>query len=177
MEQRFPFLHSLQDISLERGKSRSFLIFLALSFFFWMITKFSNQYTEVLTFDVSFKNFPVGVIPISDSISEVQITLSTSGFQMLFYKFFVNKIVLKPDKGVFKDGIASIPLGQSIKDIQNQLIGVTEVNDQTVEVTAVTEVKDQTVEVTAVENRTVKQYNDVETLGVLKRLQRQISLY
>jgi len=127
MEQRFPFLHSLQDISLERGKSRSFLIFLALSSFFWMITKFSNQYTEVLTFDVSFKNFPVGVIPISDSISEVQITLSTSGFQMLFYKFFVNKIVLKPDKGVFKDGIASIPLGQSIKDIQNQLIGVTEV--------------------------------------------------
>ena len=93
MEQRFPFLHSLQDISLERGKSRSFLIFLALSFLFWTITKFSNQYTEVLTFDVAFENFPLGVVPISSNTSEVQMTLSASGFQFLFYKFFVNEIV------------------------------------------------------------------------------------
>ena len=127
MEQRFPFLHSLQDISLERGKSRSFLIFLALSFLFWTITKFSNQYTEVLTFDVAFENFPLGVVPISSNTSEVQVTLSASGFQFLFYKFFVNEIVLDSDKGTFEGGIASMSLEQSIKDIQDQLIGVTEV--------------------------------------------------
>ena len=75
MEQRFPFLHSLQDISLERGKSRLFSIFLALSFLLWTITKFSNQYTEVLTFDVAFENFPLGVIPISSNTSDIEITL------------------------------------------------------------------------------------------------------
>ena len=97
MEQRFPFLHSLQDFSLERGKSRSFLIFLALSFFFWVITKFSNEYTEILTAEVRFDNFPMGIVPLSDPSSEVQITLTASGFQLLLYKLFDTSIVLAVD--------------------------------------------------------------------------------
>ena len=127
MEQRFPFLHSLQDFSLERGKSRSFLIFLALSFLFWMITKLSNEYTEVLYAEVGFDNFPMGVVPISDTSSEVQLTLTASGFQLLYYKFFKTSITLDSGKGVFENGNASIPLQLSIPEIQEQLSGTTEI--------------------------------------------------
>jgi hypothetical protein len=127
MEQRFPFLHSLQDFSLERGKSRSFLIFLALSFLFWMITKFSNEYTEVLTFNVGFDNFPMGIVPISDTSSEVELTLTASGFQLLYYNFFDTSITLDSGKGVFENGNASIPLQLSIPEIQEQLSGTTEI--------------------------------------------------
>ena len=127
MEQRFPFLHSLQDFSLERGKTRSFLIFLALSFFFWMITKFSNQYTEVLLVDVRFNHFPMGVVPISDTSSEVQVTLTASGFQLLFYKFLGSSIVLNSEKGLFENGNASIPLQLSIQEIQDQFSGTPEI--------------------------------------------------
>ena len=127
MEQRFPFLHSLQDFSLERGKSRSFLIFLALSFLFWMITKLSNEYTEVLYAEIGFDNFPMGVVPISDTSSEVQLTLTASGFQLLYYKFFKTSINLDSGKGVFENGNASIPLQLSIPEIQEQLSGTTEI--------------------------------------------------
>ena len=127
MEQRFPFLHSLQDFSLERGKSRSFLIFLALSFLFWMITKLSNEYTEVLYAEIGFDNFPMGVVPISDTSSEVQLTLTASGFQLSYYKFFKTSINLDSGKGVFENGNASIPLQLSIPEIQEQLSGTTEI--------------------------------------------------
>ena len=127
MEQRFPFLNSLQDFSLERGKTRSFLIFLALSFLFWMITKFSNEYSEILTAEVGFDNFPMGVVPISDTSSEVQLTLTASGFQLLYYNFFGNSITLDSRKGVFENGNASIPLQLSIPEIQEQLSGTTEI--------------------------------------------------
>ena len=123
MEQRFPFLHSLQDFSLERGKSRSFLIFLALSFFFWMITKFSNQYTEILEVEVRFDTFPMGVVPVSDTSSEVQITLTATGFQLLFYKLFDTSIVLDSEKGVFDGGKASVSLQMSFQEIQDQFFG------------------------------------------------------
>jgi len=127
MEQRFSFLHSLQDFSLERGKSRSFFIFLALSFLFWMITKFSNEYTEILTAELGFDNFAMGVVPISDKSSEVQLTLTASGFQLLYYKFFGTSITLDSGKGVFENGNASIPLQLSIPEIQEQLFGTTEI--------------------------------------------------
>ena len=127
MEQRFPFLNSLQDFSLERGKTRSFLIFLALSFLFWMITKFSNEYTEILTAEVGFDNFPMGVVPISDTSSEVQLTLTASGFQLLYYNFFGTSITLDSGKGVFENGNASIPLQLSIPEIQEQLSGTTKI--------------------------------------------------
>ena len=103
MEQRFPFLHALQDFSLEKGKSRSFLIFLALSFIFWLITKFSNQYTEVLPLEVSFIKHSVGVVPTSDTTSEIQLTLTASGFQLFFYKLLGTELILDSKKGVFNE--------------------------------------------------------------------------
>tara|TARA_B110000046_G_scaffold14499_1_gene14026 strand:- start:203 stop:1171 length:969 start_codon:yes stop_codon:yes gene_type:complete len=127
MEQRFPFLHSLQDFSLERGKSRSFLIFLMLSFLFWMITKLSNEYTEVITAEVGFDNFPMGVVPISNTSSKIQLTLTESGFQLLYYNFFGTSITLDSRKGIFENGNASIPLQLSIPEIQEQLSGTTEI--------------------------------------------------
>ena len=127
MEQRFTFLHSLQDISMGRGKSRSFLIFLGLSFFFWIITKFSNQYTEALNFEIGIDDLPAEVIPLSKDTSEVQVTLSASGFQLIFFKIFIGKLMVNADKGNFENGIATIPLDFSINEIQNQLFGETEI--------------------------------------------------
>ena len=128
MEQRFPFLHALQDFSLERGRSRSFLIFLALSFIFWLITKFSNQYTEVLPLEVSFNEYPAGVVPTSDTSSEIQLTLTASGFQLFFYKILGTKLVLDSRKGAFDDGIATLSLELSQQEIQDQLFGSLVIN-------------------------------------------------
>lgn len=128
MEQRFPFLHALQDFSLEKGKSRSFLIFLALSFIFWLITKFSNQYTEVLPLEVSFNEHPVGVVPTSETTSEIQLTLTASGFQLFFYKLLRTELILDSKKGVFNDGLATLPLELSFQEIQDQLFGSITIN-------------------------------------------------
>ena len=121
MEQRFPFLHALQDFSLEKGKSRSFLIFLVLSFIFWLITKFSNQYTEVLPLEVSFNEHPVGVVPTSETTSEIQLTLTASGFQLFFYKLLRTELILDSKKGVFNDGLATLPLELIFQEIHDQL--------------------------------------------------------
>ena len=128
MEQRFPFLHALQDFSLEKGKSRSFLIFLVLSFIFWLISKFSNQYTEVLPLEVSFNEHPVGVVPISETTSEIQLTLTASGFQLFFYKLLRTELILDSKKGVFNDGLVTLPLELSFQEIQDQLFGSITIN-------------------------------------------------
>lgn len=123
MEDRFLFLNSLQDFSIKRRRLRLFIIFLGLSFFFWIITKLSNQYTETFSFEVKFNNFPIGVVPTSTDKLEVELTLTASGFQLLLYKLLTPDIELDSSKGVFKNDKATIPLHNSIQEIQKELFG------------------------------------------------------
>ena len=102
MEQRFPFLHALQDFSLEKGKSRSFLIFLALSFYILVNSpSFLINTQKYSPLEVSFNEHPVGVVPTSETTSEIQLTLTASGFQLFFYKLLRTELILDSKKRCF----------------------------------------------------------------------------
>ncbi len=122
MEKRFSFLHSLQDFHVKKGRLRLFIIFLALSLFFWVISKFSEQYTEVLTFEVKLDNLPKPVVPNLEKL-EIELSLTASGFQLLLYKLLNPKIDLDSSKGVFENNIGTISLQTNIQEIQEQLFG------------------------------------------------------
>ena len=63
MKKEPPLIESLQKASMDKGRSRFFLVFLLLSFFLWFIAKFSKTYTEVIAFELLFDNTPVGLVP------------------------------------------------------------------------------------------------------------------
>ena len=58
-------IQSLQKASMDKGRSRFFLIFYNLVF--WFIAKFSKTYTEAIAFELTFQNMPVAVVQLSHS--------------------------------------------------------------------------------------------------------------
>ena len=65
--------------------------------------------------EVSFNEHPVGVVPTSETTSEIQLTLTASGFQLFFYKLLRTELILDSKKGVFNDGLATLPLELSFQ--------------------------------------------------------------
>lgn len=64
----------------------TFLMCLLISVFFWLMMTFSKQYTITVSFPVSYVNFPPDKI-ISNHLPEnIDITITSSGFNLLIYK-------------------------------------------------------------------------------------------
>ncbi|MGB3607175.1 MAG: YbbR-like domain-containing protein [Psychroserpens sp.] len=77
--------------SIKNKRINIFLFFFLVSFLILVFTKFSEIYLETVPFSVKFKNIPETTIITMDSVPDIEVTLSTHGFNLLSY-YFQNKI-------------------------------------------------------------------------------------
>lgn len=98
-----------------------FIIFLIISCFFWIVTKFSNTYKIKNDFYINWINIPETIV-VDDQQKKISILLSASGFEILLYKFFKDNIDLSLDKDVtYINNIAQVNINKKIYEIENQL--------------------------------------------------------
>ena len=122
MKEERRIVRFLQGISLQKQKLRFFLLFLILSFVFWFFTKFSKEYTTLMSFQLRFENVPPGAILNANTV-EIEATLSASGFQFLYYYYWDNLLEIDLSSVPFEGGIASLPLNGQFQSLQSQLLG------------------------------------------------------
>lgn len=122
-----PFIQSLQKASMDKGRTKFFLSFLLLSFILWFLTKFSNDYTEVVVFTLKVEDIPGSILPILPQDLQVEATLKASGFQFLYYQFIDNELKTNASIVTFEQGKASIPLAADFQQLQDQLLGETQI--------------------------------------------------
>ena len=75
-----------------KGKIKYFLFFFFISLSFWMITKLSNDYNSVISFDLKFEKIPKYILLNEPASSKVDVSIKTSGFQFIYHKIFKKKI-------------------------------------------------------------------------------------
>ena len=92
-----------------KGRLRFFLLFVFVSFSFWISTKLSNTYTLEQTFSINWNDVPEGVI-ISEMEYKLNASIKASGIEVLFYRLFMNElnISLKEAKFSLSKGIVNI---------------------------------------------------------------------
>lgn len=76
-------------------KINVFILFLALSFMFLLLTKLTQDYTKTLNFNIEPINAKENYVIISDSTHNFDVTLSTYGFKLL--RFYLSKPKLTVD--------------------------------------------------------------------------------
>ena len=97
------------------------MIFLIISSFFWIITKFSNVYKFKNDFYINWTNIPKTII-VEDQEKKISILISATGFEIILYKFFIKNIHLSIDKDVIYDkNIATVNINKKLFEIENQL--------------------------------------------------------
>ena len=98
-----------------------FLIFIVVSSFFWIVTKFSNIYKFQNDFDINWTNVPETII-VENEQNKISLLFSASGFEIILYKFFNNKIEISLDKDVvYENNIALVNINNKIYEIEKQL--------------------------------------------------------
>ena len=98
-----------------------FILFVIISSFFWIVTKFSNIYKFENEFYIKWTNIPETII-IDKAQKKISVLFSASGFEILIYKIFVANIEISLDKDVFfENNIGRIDVNKKILEIENQL--------------------------------------------------------
>ncbi|MCF6347801.1 MAG: YbbR-like domain-containing protein [Flavobacteriaceae bacterium] len=76
--------------TLKNGRrSKMLLVFLGISFLFWMLIKLSKEYTDVVQFNVNYSNLPEGKMLQKTPKKYLDITVKTHGFNLI--KYHLNK--------------------------------------------------------------------------------------
>lgn len=73
-------------------KLRTFLVFLSLSIFFWMLIKLSKTYSSDVVFNVDYNNLETEKTLQSEPINEVAASVVSTGFNLISYKLKNKKI-------------------------------------------------------------------------------------
>ncbi len=68
------------------SKLKAFFFFLVLALFFWVLTKFSREYTATVVSNIAYTNIPNNSLLANDNLKELSFDLTETGFEFLFYK-------------------------------------------------------------------------------------------
>lgn len=89
--------NELLEFIKEYGKARNykvFLVFVMISTIFWLLIKFSKEYTTLVSFSVIYDSVPSDMVWGAIPENSLQISTTASGFQHLVYAFGGKKIHL-----------------------------------------------------------------------------------
>ena len=75
-----------------KRRTNIFLIFLICSALIWLISKLSETYTERTSFVVEFVNAPDSLLFAKASTDALNVRLSASGFQFLYFNIGKKKV-------------------------------------------------------------------------------------
>ena len=120
-----------------KGRFKFFFLFILLSFIFWFSTKLSNTYQIEQSFSIHWNNIPKGIVLNHDS-SELGLSITASGIEILWYRLFKNKINLVINKNIFIGKEAHVSIDNERFNIQQQLFDNTILNQITTPVIKIT---------------------------------------
>ena len=118
MQRNFEFLRLRFP---QKKRLRFFSFFFAISFLFWIITKLSNTYSSSIEFAVNFVDIPNLVILDQHHKTKVKADITASGFELLIYQFFNNRINVSIENANFKGDLAKVDLMVQKFNLQQQL--------------------------------------------------------
>ena len=110
-----------------KDRFKFFFLFVLLSFIFWFSTKLSNTYQIEQSFSIHWNNIPKGIVLNHDS-SELGLSITASGIEILWYRLFKNKINLVLNKNIFIGKEAFVSIDNERFNIQQQLLDNTILN-------------------------------------------------
>ena len=113
-----------------KDRFKFFFLFILLSFIFWFSTKLSNTYQIEQSFSIHWNNIPKGIVLNHDS-SELGLSITASGIEILWYRLFKNKINLVLNKNIFIGKEAFVSIDNERFNIQQQLFDNTILNQIT----------------------------------------------
>lgn len=106
----------------KKGKFKMFFVFLALATFFWVLTKYSKEYTATVNATIIFNNPPDSTSIINKRSSDISFDLTANGFEFLYFKFKRPLLNIDINKYYTKNGNdISISRGEIIKIINYHL--------------------------------------------------------
>jgi hypothetical protein len=110
-----------------KDRFKFFFLFVLLSFVFWFSTKLSNTYQIEQSFTIHWDQIPKGIIVSQDS-SELSLSITASGIEILWYRLFKNKISLSLNEIFFKSKEAMLTIDNQRFNIKKQLFNNTVLN-------------------------------------------------
>ncbi len=69
------------------SKIKLFLFFLFIAMIFWVLTKFSREFTSTMSAKVNYENVPKTAVLSENNVRKITFDLTANGFEILFYKF------------------------------------------------------------------------------------------
>ena len=113
-----------------KDRFKFFFLFVLLSFIFWFSTKLSNTYQLEQSFSINWNNIPKGIV-LNHNSSELGLSITASGIEILWYRLFKKKINLVLNKNVFIGKDAFVSIDNERFNIQQQLLDNTILNQIT----------------------------------------------
>ena len=110
-----------------KGRFRFFLLFIFISFLFWISTKLSNTYTLEQTFNVVWSNIPDDIVML-DNPHKINASVTASGIEILIYRLFKSKINISLINADFSSSIGKVNIRNQKFLIQEQLFENTLIN-------------------------------------------------
>jgi len=86
-----------------KGKIKYFLFFFFISISFWIITKLSNDYNSIISFDLKFEKIPNHISLINPISNKIDVSIKTSGFQFIYHKIFKRTINIDISSEILKN--------------------------------------------------------------------------
>lgn len=84
-------------------KARRLLFFLFLATIFWVLTKFSREFTSTMRAKIHYENIPETAALAENNTKEITFDLTANGFEILFYKFKKPTIAVQVGKYYSKE--------------------------------------------------------------------------
>lgn len=90
-------------INGKNAKVKRLLFFLFLATIFWVLTKFSKEFTSTIRAQIDYENIPETAALAENNTKEITFDLTANGFEILFYKFKKPSIPVPVGKYYSKD--------------------------------------------------------------------------
>lgn len=113
-----------------KSRFQFFLFFVLLSLTLWTSTKLSKVYQVEQSFTIIWEEIPKGII-LNAEPTEVQLSLSASGMEILWYRLFKSKLKISLEGVEFSDEDRVFNYEARYFDLQQQLLGETQLNQIT----------------------------------------------
>jgi len=110
-----------------RERFRFFLLFVLLSFVFWISTKLSKSYTLEEPFNISWEDLPVGVV-LNDMPKQITLSVTASGIELLMYRWLNTTIEISLQEAIFTLQKGELDLRNQYYLISQQLFQSTQMN-------------------------------------------------
>jgi hypothetical protein len=87
----------------KNSKLKWFLFFLILATIFWVLTKFSREFTSTMRAKINYDNIPETTALSDKNHNSITFDLTANGFEILFYKFKKPKVDVEVGKYYSKE--------------------------------------------------------------------------